>query len=158
MTRRALPPALALAFAATLLLPAAGHAQLKPGLHAARAADSFGGVNGVGGSLQLGLPVMPIDLFLAGEYFFPDCDGCSFWGGSADVHFTLPIPVLTPYAAAGLVLRNTDVADTRVRTGGFGLGAGVNLGAVGLGAYAEGRYEFMDGSGDQLVFRLGIRF
>jgi hypothetical protein len=156
MTRRVLP--LTLALAALCLLPAAAPAQVKPGLHVARAADVFGGVNGVGGSVLFGLPVLPIDLFVAGEYFFPDCDDCSFWGGSADVHFTLPIPVLTPYAAAGLVLRNTDVSDTRVRTGGLGLGAGVNLGAVGLGTYAEGRYEFMDGSSDQLVFRLGIRF
>jgi len=156
MAHRILP--LTLALAAVSLVPAAASAQIKPGLHAARAADSFGGVNGLGGSLQLSFPLLPLDLFFAGEYFFPDCDGCSFWGGSADVHFTLPVPLVTPYAAAGLVLRNTDVSDTSVRTGGFGLGAGVNLGAVGLGAYAEGRYEFMDGSGDQLVFRLGIRF
>jgi hypothetical protein len=133
------------------------HAQIKPGLHVARAPDSFGGVNGVGGSLQLNLAVLPVDFFFAGEYFFTDCDNCSFWGGSADVQFTLPIPVLTPYAAAGLVLRNTDVSDTSVRTGGLGLGAGLNLSTLVVGAYAEGRYEFMDGSDDQFVFRLGVR-
>lgn len=156
MTRRVLP--LTLALAAVCVLAAEASAQVKPGLHVARAADSFGGVNGVGGSVQLSLPVLPIDLFFAGEYFFPDCDDCSFWGGSADVHFALPVPLITPFATAGLVLRNTDVSDTRVRTGGLGLGAGVNLGTLGLGAYAEGRYEIMDGSGDQLVFRLGLRF
>jgi len=149
---------LALALPAVFSLPPEAHAQVKPGLHLARAADSFGGVNGVGGSLQLSLPVLPVDLFLAGEYFFPNCDDCSFWGGSADVHLTLPVPMLTPYAAAGLVLRNTDASDTRVRTGGLGLGAGLNLSTLLVGAYAEGRYEFMDGSGDQLVFRLGLRF
>jgi len=156
MTRRVL--SLALALAAVFSLPPQAHAQINPGLHVARATDSFGGVNGVGGSLQLSLPVLPVDLFLAGEYFFPNCDDCSFWGGSADVHLTLPVPIVTPYAAAGLVLRNTDASDTRVRTGGLGLGAGLNLSTLVVGAYAEGRYEFMDGSGDQLVFRLGLRF
>ena len=156
MTRRFL--SLALVVVAVLWLPTQAHAQINPGLHVARAADSFGGVNGVGGSLQLGLPVLPVDLFFAGEYFFPNCDDCSFWGGSADVHLTLPVPILTPYGTAGLVLRNTDVSDTRVRSGGLGLGAGLNLRTLVVGAYAEGRYELMDGSGDQLVFRLGLRF
>jgi hypothetical protein len=34
----------------------------------------------------------------------------------------------------------------------------VNLSALALGAYAEGRYELMDGSSDQLILRLGLRF
>lgn len=133
-------------------------AQIKPGLHVARATDSFDGVNGVGASVQVSVPVLPVDLFVAGEYFFPGCDGCSFWGGSADVHVSLPIPVVTPYVAAGLVLRNTSHSDTVVRTGGLGFGAGVNLNTLVVGGYVEGRYEFMDGSDDQLVIRLGIRF
>ena len=156
MTRRFL--SLALAGAVVFSRPPVAQAQLHPGLHVARAADAFGGVNGVGGSLQVTVPVLPVDFFVAGEYFFPDCDGCSFWGGSADVHVTLPIPVVTPYATAGLVLRNTDQSDTRERTGGFGLGAGVDLHLLKVGAFAEGRYEIMNGSGDQLVLRLGIRF
>jgi hypothetical protein len=134
------------------------HGQINPGLHLARAADSFGGVNGVGGSLQLSLPVLPVDLFFAGEYFFPNCDHCAFWGGSADVQLPLPVPILTPYGSVGLVMRNTEVSDTKVRTGGLGLGAGINLRMLTVGAYAEGRYEFMDGSRDELVFRLGLRF
>ena len=156
MTRGFLSVALALA-AVSSLAPEA-HAQANPGLHVARATDSFGGVNGVGGSLRLGLPVLPLDLFFAGEYFFPDCDDCSFWGGSADIHFTLPVPGLTPYGTAGLVMRNTDASDTTVRTGGLGLGVGLNLSTLAVGAYGEGRYELMDGGGDQLVFRLGLRF
>lgn len=155
MIRRFLPVALTLGMG--LALAPEARAQLRPGLHVARAADSFGGVNGVGGSLELSLPVLPIDLFFAGEYFFPDCEDCSLWGGSADVHFTLPVPLLSPYGTAGLVLRNTDASDTSVRTGGLGFGAGVNVGALVVGAYAEARYEIMDGMGDQLVFRLGLR-
>lgn len=137
-------------------------AQVSPGIHVARAADVFGGTNGVGASLQIGFPLMPVDVFVAGDYFFPDCgtaSGCSYAGGSADLHFTLPFPVLTPYATAGLVYRRYDGGDTvdpESHTG-FGLGAGVNLGTVVLGAYAEARYEFVDPN-DQLVFRIGIRF
>lgn len=149
---------LTLALAAVLSLPPEVHPQINPGVHVARTAHSFGGVNGLGGSLRLSPRVLPVDLFFAGEYFFPNCDGCSFWGGSADVHFTLPVLMLTPYGTAGLVLRNTDASDTRVRTGGLGLGAGLNLSTPVVGGYAEGRYEIMDGSDHQLVFRLGFRF
>jgi hypothetical protein len=156
MTRRSV--LLALGCVAAVSLPAEVHAQIEPGVHVAHAADTFGGVTGAGASLLLSLPVLPIDLFFAGEYFFPSCDDCSFWGGSADVHFSLPVPAVTPYGTAGLVLRNTDASDTSVRTGGLGLGAGANLSAFVVGAYVEGRYELMDGSADQLVFRLGVRF
>lgn len=155
MTRRFLPVALALAGAMPLAPEARG--QINPGLHVARAADSFDGVNGVGGSVELSLPVLPVDFFFAGEYFFPACDGCSFWGGSADVHLTLSLPILSPYGSAGLVLRNADASDTRVRTGGLGLGGGVNLATLVVGAFAEARYEILDASDDQFVFRLGIR-
>lgn len=155
MTRGFLPVALAIA-AAMPLAPEA-RAQISPGLHVARAADAFGGVNGIGGSLELRLRVLPVDLFFAGEYFFPACDGCSLWGGSADVHLMLPLPILSPYGTAGLVLRNTNASDTRVRTGGVGLGGGVNLATSVVGAFAEARYEILDGSADQFVFRLGLR-
>ena len=141
--------------------PDAG-AQLRPGVHVARAADSFGGSNGAGASVEIGFPLVPVDVFVAGEYFFPDCgsiDGCGLLGGSADLHFTLPFPVLTPYATAGLVYRRLDAGDgaEAVSHRGFGLGAGVNLGTIVLGAYAEARYEFVDPD-DQLVLRVGLRF
>lgn len=156
MTRRFL--SLPLVVAPLLALPMEVSAQVSPGLHVVRASDSFGGVMGVGGSLRLSPPLVPVDLFFAGEYFFPDCDACSFWGASADVHFALPASMLTPYATVGPLLRNTDESDTSVRTGGLGLGAGLDLDRLAVRAYAEGRYELMDGSGDQWVFRLGIRF
>ena len=156
MTRRS--ALLAFGFVAVVSLPAGVHAQIQPGVHVAHATDTFDGVTGVGGSLLLSLPALPIDLFFAGEYFFPSCDNCSFWGGSADIHFSLPVPVFTPYGTAGVVLRNTDASDTSVRTGGLGLGAGADLSTFVVGAYVEGRYELMDGSVDQLVFRLGVRF
>jgi len=159
MKRTLLPLAVALGALASWAPQA--QAQLNPGIHVARATDVFGGANGVGGSVQLSFPLMPIDVFVAGEYFFPDCGSvsdCSFMGGSADLHLTLPIPVLTPYGTAGLVYRRTDPNGLgAVAKTGFGLGVGVNLGAVVLGGYAEARYEVVDPD-DQLVFRVGIRF
>lgn len=155
MTRKFVPVGLALT-AAMSFTPAA-RAQISPGLHVARAADAFDGVNGVGGNLALTLPALPVELFFAADYFLPACNGCALWGGSADVHVTLPRRTVRPYGTAGLVLRNTEASDTKVRTGGIGLGGGVNLATRVMGAFAEGRYEIMDGSGDQLVFRLGFR-
>ncbi len=166
MTRRT--PVTAPALATLVLLTLAvfatpGAAQLRPGVHVAHANDFAGGTNGVGASLELSFPLLPVDVFVAGDYFFPDCGDvdCGLYGGSADVHFSLPIPVLTPYGTAGLVYRKWKVTDFDVvSTGsdtGFGLGAGVNLSTIVLGAYAEARYEFVDPD-DQLVFRVGIRF
>jgi hypothetical protein len=138
------------------------HAQLNPGIHVARAADLFGGTNGVGGSVELSFPLFPLDVFVAGEYFFPDCGArtdCSFMGGSADLHVNLPVPMLTPYATGGLVYRRTDVgagAGAVAKTG-YGLGLGVHLGAIAVGAYGEVRYEVVDPD-DQVVIRVGLRF
>ncbi len=137
-------------------------AQLNPGIHVARASDAFGGVNGVGGSVELSFPLFPIDLFVAGDYFFPDCgsaDECSFLGGSADLHLSLPVPVLTPYVTGGLVYRRTDLGQGAGATAETGLGGGVgaHLGTLVVGAYAEVRYEVVDPD-DQVVFRIGIRF
>lgn len=146
------------ALAAYLSVASGLEAQVHPGLHVARAADSFDGVDGVGGSVEVTVPDLPVVFSVAAEYFFPSCDDCSLWGGSADVHFSLPIRVVTPYGTAGLVMRNTDASDTTVRTGGLGFGGGVNVSALAAGAYVEGRYELMDGSRDQWVFRVGLRF
>jgi hypothetical protein len=140
----------------------AAKAQVRPGIHLAQAADVFGGALGAGASLELGFPLLPVAVFVAGEYFFPDCvtaDGCGYLGGSADLHVKFPFPVLTPYATGGIVYRRYDAgagADAVANTG-FGVGAGVNLGTLVLGAYAEARYEFVDPD-NQLVFRVGIRF
>jgi hypothetical protein len=160
MIRRLLP--LGIALLAVLATTDAAQAQLRPGIHVARAtargADVGGTTNGVGGSLELGLPLAPVDLFVAGDYFFPDCTGdCSLWGGSADLHFKMPVPVLTPYGAVGLVWRRSSFGDVTQDAQGFALGAGVDLGTIALGAYFDARYEFVDPD-DQMVLRLGIRF
>jgi hypothetical protein len=158
--RRALVTSL---FAAAMFSFAPGaQAQAKLGAHGAWAADAFGGSWGAGASLRFGTPVLPLAVFLAGEYFFPDCgtaDGCGYMGGSADAHVNLPLPLLSPYLTGGVVYRRMEAGDgaDAVANTGWGLGAGVDLGALALGAYAEARYEFVDPD-DQVVVRLGIRF
>jgi hypothetical protein len=152
-------------FSVTAMLAAfapAAQGQLNPGFHAAYATDVYGGTYGIGASLELDIPLFPIDVFLAGETFFPDCgtaDGCSYRGASADLHFTMPLPVLQPYALAGLAYRRTDPgSDGAVRSDkGIGVGAGLNIGALVVGGYVEIRYEFVDPD-DQWVARIGIRF
>lgn len=137
-------------------------AQLTPGIHVVRAADAFGGSNGIGVSAELSAPLFPVSVFVAGDYFFPDCgtvDGCSYSGGSADLHFSLPGLIAKPYASAGVVYRRTVAGSgmDAVSNTGFGVGAGVSLGTLVLGAYGEVRYEFVDPD-DQVVIRLGLRF
>ncbi len=136
--------------------------QLNPGIHAARATDVFDGTYGLGVSLELDIPLFPIDFLVAGETFFPDCgsaDGCSSRGASADVHLALPVPMVEPYATAGVAYRRTDPGGSaEVRSDqGVAVGVGVNLRALVLGGYAELRYEFVDPD-HQWIARVGIRF
>ena len=66
MNRRVLT--LALALAAGLSLPPEVHAQINPGVHVARAADAFGGVNGLGAA-ETGN--QPVPLSAAPDSFTP---------------------------------------------------------------------------------------
>lgn len=167
MTNRAVrsPAALfapLLALAALSATATGARSQINFGIHAARAADAFGGANGAGASVELDVPLFPVDFMVAADYFRPDCgaaSGCSFMGATADIHFALPFPVVQPYALVGGVLRRTKANDASnaVNNKGLGLGVGVNLRALVVGAYGEARYEFVDPT-REFVFRLGIRF
>jgi hypothetical protein len=159
MIRRAATPFLVVAAFAVAAPGVMG--QLNFGVHAARAADAFGGANGAGVSLELDVPLFPVDFMIAGDYFRPDCgaaSGCSYMGASADIHLALPFPVFQPYALAGAVVRRTkaDSGVDAVNHRGLAVGAGVNVRALVVGAYGEARYEFVDPK-HQFVFRLGLR-
>jgi hypothetical protein len=167
MKRRVPSPrvlALAPLFAAAAIAFAAPGAQgqVNFGIHVARASKTVNGAaNGLGASFDLKFPALPVDIMVAGDYFWPDCGtatGCSYMGGGADVHFALPFPVLHPYALGGVVVRRAkaDSAATAVSNDGLALGVGVNLQGVALGAYGELRYEFVPSH--PVVFRIGIRF
>jgi len=140
--------------------PPGAQGQVSPGIHVARATQVFGGVYGAGVSLEMGVPLVPVRLMVAGDYFRPGCgqaSGCSFMGASADLHFALSAPVIHPYGLAGAVVRRIGAgAGVAAHSAtGLALGVGLDLGVVGVGAYGEARYEFA--GKDELVFRLGIR-
>jgi hypothetical protein len=154
--------------AAALALAAPGaRGQVNFGIHVARATKTVNGAaNGLGASFELKVPIAPVDVMVAGEYFWPQCrvlgpaaGGCSYMGGGADLHFALPFPVLHPYALGGVVVRRSkaDRATTAVDSEGLALGVGVNLRGVALGAYGELRYEWV-APAHPVVFRVGFRF
>lgn len=149
---------------AMLLLAAPGaQGQVHFGIHAARATKApNGAANGLGASLELAVPVLPVDVMAAADWFHPDCgtaSGCSYMGAGADIHLTMPSPVLQPYALAGVVLRRVKAGSgvDAVTDKGVALGVGLNLNGLVMGAYGEARYEFVT-SDHPLVFRIGIRF
>jgi hypothetical protein len=167
MKRRVLGPRVLtfapfLAAAAIAFAAPGAQGQVTFGVHAARATKTaHGAANGLGASFDLKFPALPVDVMVAGEYFWPDCGtdtGCSYAGGGADLHVALPFPVLQPYALGGVVVRRSKAnsAATAVDDKGLALGVGANLGGLGLGAYGEIRYEFVPAH--PVVFRLGIRF
>lgn len=167
MKRRVPSPrvlALAPLFAAAAIAFAAPGAQgqVAFGIHVARASETVNGAaNGLGASFDLKFPSLPMDVMVAGEYFWPNCGtgtGCSYAGGGADLHLALPFPVLHPYALGGVVVRRrkADSAATAVSHDGLDLGLGVNLQGVAVGLYGEIRYEFVPNR--PFVFRLGLRF
>lgn len=148
--------------------PAVAAAQgdvLDFGIHAARASDVFEGATGIGGQVAVNLPGFPLTVRGAVDRFFPDCpedvaDDCGAWGFTVDGNLAFPLPVLRPYASAGLVRRSVDPGDPPGETAeaGLALGAGLQLGLLGLNVFAEGRREIMDDLEDQWMFRLGLIF
>jgi hypothetical protein len=156
---RVIAPALALMMSGSVAQGLQG--QISPGIHLAKASQAFGGAYGLGASLEMGVPLLPVRFMVAGDYFRPDCggsSGCSFMGAGADVHFGLPAPVIHPYGLVGAVVRRTRAGSGQdaLSSSGLALGVGLDLRAVAVGAYGEARYEFA--GNDEFVFRLGIRF
>lgn len=160
---RASIPGVLLLFALMLLsIPTAGEAQLRVGVHAVHAEKSFGGSTGLGLRTGIQLPVIPFDLFASGEYFFPDCpagqDNCGLHGVSLDGNFRFVFPIVRPYLSGGLVHRRIDSGGVNGSTSdtGISVGAGVDLRLGSLGAFAEGRYEFVDAPNSQAILRAGV--
>ena len=146
---------------AWLAWPSSAEAQLRYGGHFARAQDAFGGTGGIGARVGLGLPLLPVEGFASGEYFFPACaavGGCALSGVSLDMNVRLPMVLLSPYATGGWVLRRLDPGgggDTLIESG-LHLGLGVGAGVPGARVFGEARYEFIKVPSRQLVLRLGI--
>lgn len=161
--RGAFVPLLA-AVALAVGVPTAVQGQVAFGIHAARTTRAVNGAaNGVGASLAVGVPVLPVHVVVSGDWFRPTCavgsSGCSYMGGGVDLQLALPFPVVQPYALGGVVIRRSRAASgaATVSNRGLDLGAGVNLRGVVVGLYGEVRYEFVTPD-HPVVFRIGIRF
>ena len=143
-----------------LALPARAAAQVGLGVHYARLADAFGGTQGAGARVTIGLPLFPVSAAINGEYFFPRCGDrdCTLRGVTADLNYSLPFPAFRTWVGLGWSVRQIDLDDIgRSRTErGLNLGVGAELGAAPLRPYLDVRYELADAPEEQLLLRLGL--
>ena len=159
-------PMLALALlAAATLLPAPAQGQFFIGGHGSFT-DYQGGGGGGGIRAGLDLPVLPLDIMGATDWFSMTCDegqdGCSLWGATLDVNLRLPIPIVRPYLTGGLSYRSAkqggELGDLSGTGANIGVGVDVNI-VVRL--FLDWRYEFFSEDEKALegsVARLGINF
>ncbi len=144
--------------AVILLNPGQLHGQVFGGVFGARAHDAFGGSTGFGVEGGLSIPVLPLDVFGSGEWFFPSCTGCDLSGWSLGVKYRVfPFPVVRPYVTGGRTWRSQSVGvisavDDEGMFGGFG--ADVVL--PGFRLFGEIRYDFLSGDLEQRVARTGF--
>ncbi len=157
MLRRLALPLCLIPFAFISATPAA--AQFDVGVHATRAADVFGGAWGLGATVGVEVPALPLGARVGGDWFRPDCgiaDGCGFLGWTADVRVRMPFPVVRPFALAGVVHRRHDPGSAKAQwNSGWAAGLGVDVGTLVLRGFGEVRYEWVEPD-HQFVFRLGI--
>ncbi len=148
-----------------LIAPVPTDGQLVGGVFGARARDSFGGANGFGAEVGVSLPLIPLDVFGAGTWFSPSCNGCDLSGWSLGMRLRVfPLPVLRPYVTFGRTWRDLEDPGNGLALDDDGLfaGAGLEFALPGFGLFAEGRYEFLtqapDPSSDlrQWIFRGGL--
>lgn len=121
---------------------------------------------GIGARLELGLPNLltsqgPLaNTFLIGsfDYYFPDCDECTFWELNANLAVPITSSTIDPYAGIGL-----NIAHASVDTGagefsdtdpGLNLLGGLRFRLGNLGAFGEGR--FVLGGSEQFVLTFGV--
>lgn len=159
--------------AAALVLPGQARAQLPSvgvyGVHTDASLGESDGIIGAGARVTIAFPVLPIDFAVAAEWFFPDCGQiagedipCGMAGAEVDVNYApFPIPMLTPYVSAGLVLRAVKPAildpEYETETGAtIGIGVAFSPVAIPFGIFVEGRRELV--FDDQTIVRAGLQF
>lgn len=123
---------------------------------------------GVGARIELGLPNLltstgPLaSTFLIGsfDYFFIDCDECSYWEANGNLAIPLAASSVDPYVGAGLNVARASVeflgnsaSNTEV---GVNLLGGLRFPVGGLNAFGEGRFTL--GGSEQLVLSFGVLF
>jgi hypothetical protein len=111
---------------------------------------------GVGGRVQFGLTPRVVGI-VSFDYFFPDCDECTYWELNPGAVITLPASSINPYVGAGLNIAraSVDLGTSTVSNTetGVNLIAGLRL---GKSLFTEGRVSL--GGGEQFVITAGFLF
>lgn len=123
---------------------------------------------GLGVRVEVGLPNLftttgPLaNTYFIGsfDYFFVDCDECTWWELNGNLAFPLAVTGVDPYVGAGLNVAHRavdlgpiDASDTDL---GINLLGGVRFPIGNLSSFAEARLE-IDG-GEQFVLTFGVLF
>ena len=107
--------------------------------------------------VQIGIPTLPVGVRLDGSYHTMSeansgFDSSQVIGGGVSVVFNLPGVGLVPYVLGGVGRYRVETGpagmSTQSTNGGWHGGFGVNLGAIGFGAFAEVRYVRISGPGN----------
>lgn len=138
--------------------PGPAEAQLRAGLHGARANDLYAApAYGVGARIEADFG--RFSLMGTMERFFPDCSSCGYDNLAGDVSVTLlPFPFVEIYATGGLAVRLLTEAGTERTGDGYSYGVGVLYPPL-RGLFFEVRNEVFDAAdgGNQLLFRAGLQ-
>lgn len=126
---------------------------------------------GLGARLEVGVPnlftstgALANTYFIGSfDYFFIDCDECTYWEINANLAVPVAASGVDPYLGAGLNVAHFSVdfdsplsdeaSDTEV---GVNLLGGIRFPLGNLSSFLEGRLEL--GGGEQLVLTFGIMF
>lgn len=129
---------------------------------------------GVGARIELGLPNLltssgPLaSTFLIGsfDYFFIDCDECTYWELNGNLAVPIAASSVDPYVGAGLNVSRFSIdfesdlpgfdVDGSSTDIGLNLLGGLRFPVGGLNAFGEGRFTV--GGGEQLVLSFGVLF
>jgi len=116
-------------------------AQLKLGVHGALVSggldeiatnveNPLSGVFGVGGRLGVEVPLFPVGAYASMTYYLADSDE-NYWTASVFGKLGLPIPIISPYAIAGLKRSSANPGDltSEAATGLFG-GVGLQISSL----------------------------
>lgn len=125
----------------------------------------------VQGSLGLNIPLLPVGAradLLWQEFTDEQSGRFREVGGMVNGMLSLPLPLLRPYVLAGVgTFYHTSPesqhgdhahAGGSETTFGWGAGAGLQIGLLGLGAVAEARYIDAGGEFQSIPLSIGIRF
>ena len=136
-----------------LALPTQSYAQF--GVQASWGSDSD---FGLGARAALAVPSVHrgFEAILSADYFFIDCDDCSYIEINANGALNLASESLNPYVGAGLNIARGAVGDFSNTEVGLNLLGGLKFPGASMTPFAEARLTV--GGGEQFVITGGILF